>query len=141
MVLALAWGPAVGAKVVPFQVAAPVGAVCVVIGAVLFGDRKAHVYGGFLHDLSDLQDLPEMTLFAMFWGPFVMLIWQAVALWWKVPIVPYLGFGRALFPSAAHCTYRLPSALTVAVSVLSQWPTRQLTGALHNQAAVRSVPK
>ena len=72
------------------------GAVCAVIGALLFGDRTAYLYGGYLNDWTQLQNLPELTLYSMLWWPFVLLIWQILALWWQVPVVPYLGFGERL---------------------------------------------
>lgn len=93
--LSLAWGPAIGAKVVGFEVAAPVGAVCAVVGAILFGDRNAPIYGGYLKSYTVLQDLPELTIYAMMWWPLVLLIWQVMALYWQVPVVPYLGFGES----------------------------------------------
>ncbi|KAL0025852.1 hypothetical protein WJX79_006740 [Trebouxia sp. C0005] len=98
--LALAWGPAVGSKVIRFQVAAPLCAVCAVIGVVLFGDRNAPAYGGYLNSWTELQDLPELTLYSMLWWPLVMLIWQSMALWWQVPVVPYLGFASAMAGTA-----------------------------------------
>lgn len=76
--------------------AAPLCAVCAVIGVVLFGDRNAPAYGGYLNSWTELQDLPELTLYSMLWWPLVMLIWQSMALWWQVPVVPYLGFGNEL---------------------------------------------
>ncbi|DBA79747.1 hypothetical protein WJX77_003194 [Trebouxia sp. C0004] len=98
--LALAWGPAVGAKVIRFQVAAPMCAVCAVIGVLLFGDRTAPAYGGYLTSWTVLQDLPKLTLYSMLWWPLVMLIWQFMALWWQVPVVPYLGFASAMAGTA-----------------------------------------
>jgi len=82
--------------VIRFQVAAPMCAVCAVIGVLLFGDRTAPAYGGYLNSWTVLQDLPELTLYSMLWWPLVMLIWQFMALWWQVPVVPYLGFGNEL---------------------------------------------
>ncbi len=71
-------------------------AVCAVIGVLLFGDRTAPAFGGYLNAWTELQDLPELTLYSMLWWPLVMLIWQFMALWWQVPVVPYLGFGNEL---------------------------------------------
>ncbi len=71
-------------------------AVCAVIGVLFFGDRTAPAYGGYLNSWTELQDLPELTLYSMLWWPLVMLIWQFMALWWQVPVVPYLGFGNEL---------------------------------------------
>lgn len=101
--LALAWGPVVGAKAIKYQVAAPLGAMCAVVGALLFGDRSAPAYGGYLKNWTVLQDLPELTIYAMLWGPLVLLIWQVLALWWQVPVVPYLGFGK-MCSRSLHCT-------------------------------------
>lgn len=92
--LALAWGPVIGAKVVRYHFAAPVCAACAIVGALLFGERSASLYGGYLKKWSELQDLPELTLYSMVWPPVVLFVWQAVALWWQVPVVPYLGFGE-----------------------------------------------
>ncbi|DBA83573.1 TPA: hypothetical protein ACH3X2_006488 [Trebouxia sp. C0005] len=36
----------------------------------------------------------------MLWWPLVMLIWQSMALWWQVPVVPYLGFASAMAGTA-----------------------------------------
>ena len=94
--LALAWGPTIGAKAVSYQVAAPAGALCAFIGALLFGERSAPLYGGYLHDWSELKILPELTMYSMIWPPIVALIWQALALWWQVPVIYYLGHGETL---------------------------------------------
>ncbi|DBB04960.1 TPA: hypothetical protein ACH3X3_010239 [Trebouxia sp. C0006] len=98
--LALAWGPVVGSKVISFQVAAPMCAVSAIVGVLLFGDRTAPAFGGYLNAWTELQDLPELTLYSMLWWPLVMLIWQFMALWWQVPVVPYLGFASAMAGTA-----------------------------------------
>ena len=71
-------------------------AVSAIVGVLLFGDRTAPAFGGYLNAWTELQDLPELTLYSMLWWPLVMLIWQFMALWWQVPVVPYLGFGNEL---------------------------------------------
>lgn len=78
------------------QVAAPAGALCAFIGALLFGEKAAPIFGGYLYDMSELTILPELTLYSLIWPPIVFLLWQALALWWQVPVVHYLGFGEAL---------------------------------------------
>lgn len=94
--LALAWGPAVGSGCITYQVAAPAGALCAFIGALLFGEKSAPLFGGFLYDMSELEILPELTLYSLIWPPMVFLLWQALALWWQVPVIHYVGFGEAL---------------------------------------------
>lgn len=92
--LALAWGPAIGARIFPYRQAAPLGALFAFVGAVLFGDRSAPIFAGYLNkNWAVAQDLPELTLYSMMWWPLVLLLWQVAALRWQVPIVPYLGYG------------------------------------------------
>lgn len=79
-----------------YQVAAPTGALCAFIGALLFGERSAALYGGYLYDWSALKILPELTMYSMIWPSLVVLLWQALALWWQVPVIHYLGHGGRL---------------------------------------------
>lgn len=101
-----------------YQVAAPVCALCAFIGALLFGERSAPLFGGYLYDLSGLQVLPDLTLYSMMWPPLVLLAWQALALWWQVPVVHYLGFGGMLdksHPCLLTCTAQRISKIINAV--------------------------
>ena len=100
--IALAWGPTIGSKVVKYQVAAPTAALCAFIGALLFGERSAPLYGGYLYDWSVLKIFPELTMYSMIWPPIVVLLWQALALWWQVPVIHYLGYGETL-NKHSHC--------------------------------------
>ena len=90
----MAWVPGIGARIVKYQIAAPLVAVSALIGALLFGDRLAPVYGGYLNThWTVTQDLPELTLYAMMAWPAVLLVWLVTALWMQIPAVPYLGYG------------------------------------------------
>ena len=112
--VALAWGPAIGAKVIRYELAAPIAAFFAALGAVLFGTRNVPTYSGYLKDWQELKDFPEMSQAALLWPPVAIIGWQLLSLYYQEPAVHHLGFGMSLSNfSASAALHVLSPALPI----------------------------
>ena len=81
---------------VRYQVAAPLSVVFAALGVILFGARTVPLYGGFVKHWQDLLDFPEMIQEGLVWPTAVIIGWQLLSLYFRIPVVQNLGFGKQL---------------------------------------------
>ena len=79
---------------VRYQAAAPLSAVFAALGVILFGVRTVPLYGGFVKHWQELLDFPEMVQEALVWPTPVIIGWQLLSLYYRIPVVQNLGFGK-----------------------------------------------
>ena len=87
------WGPALGAKAVPFKIALVLGVICQSLGVLVFGPEEYNLYGGLLDQSKKLAPYPRVTLYSLMWIVLTPVIWQALAIWQKTLVPAYLGTG------------------------------------------------
>jgi len=87
------WGPALGAKVVPYRTALVLGLICQSLGLIVFGPEGYPVFGGFIDQTSKFATYPRLTMYSLMWIVATPVIWQALAVWQKTIVPPYLGVG------------------------------------------------
>ena len=80
---------------VKYEHAAPIAAVCAALGVVLFGTRSVPTFGGYLKGWQGLQDFPEMAQEALVCPPLIIIGWQLLSLYYRVPVVHHLGYGKS----------------------------------------------
>ncbi|KAL0031297.1 hypothetical protein WJX79_001595 [Trebouxia sp. C0005] len=85
------WGPALGAKAVPFKIALVLGVICQSLGVLVFGPEEYNLYGGLLDQSKKLAPYPRVTLYSLMWIVLTPVIWQALAIWQKTLVPAYLG--------------------------------------------------
>ena len=93
---AICWGPALGAKAVPFKIALVLGVICQSLGVLVFGPEEHSLYGGLLDQSNKLAPYPGVTLYSLMWIVVTPVIWQALAIWQKTLVPAYLGTGTSL---------------------------------------------
>ncbi len=87
------WGPALGAKAVPFKTALVLGVICQSLGVLIFGAEEYTVYGGLQDQSKKLAPCPRVTMYSLMWIVVTPVIWQALAIWQKTLVPAYLGTG------------------------------------------------
>jgi len=87
------WGPALGAKVVPYRTALVLGLICQSLGLIVFGPEGYPVFGGFIDQRSKFATYPRLTMYSLMWIVATPVIWQALAVWQRTIVPPYLGVG------------------------------------------------
>ena len=90
---ATCWGPALGAKAVPFKVALVLGVICQSLGVLVFGPEEYIVYGGLLDESNKLAPYPREAMYSLMWIVVTPVIWQALSIWQKTLVPAYLGTG------------------------------------------------
>ncbi|KAL0049121.1 hypothetical protein WJX82_007032 [Trebouxia sp. C0006] len=119
------WGPALGAKVVPYRTALVLGLICQSLGLIVFGPEGYPVFGGFIDQTSKFAAYPRLTMYSLMWIVATPVIWQALAVWQKTIVPPYLGvvastIGAALvFPGAGALDFGTTSLSPPFVTGLS----------------------
>jgi len=112
------WGPALGAKAVPFKIALVLGVICQSLGVLVFGPEEYIVYGGLLDQSNKLAPHPREAMYSLMWIVVTPVIWQALSIWQKTLVPAYLGTGALqplLFASAPCVSVQL--ALIVCAQV------------------------
>lgn len=110
--IAICWGPVLGAKAVKYRSAVLLGCICQHAGVLAFGPRTYPVYGGFLSSVFRLQAQPGLTLYSIMWTLITPVVWQFLAIRWRVLVPVYLGSGKISFV----VTLPLQSAASIAAS-------------------------
>lgn len=87
------WGPVLGAKVVPYRIALLLGLICHSLGLIVFGPEAYPVFGGYIDQRSNFATYPRLTMYSLMWIVVTPVIWQALAVWQRTIVPPYLGVG------------------------------------------------
>lgn len=110
--IAICWGPVLGAKAFKYRSAVLLGCIGQLVGVLAFGPRNYTVYGGFLSSVLKLDAHPGLTLYATMWTLITPVVWQFLAIRWRILVPIYLGFGKILFVR----TLGMQSAASIATS-------------------------
>lgn len=102
--VAICWGPALGAKAVKYRSAVLLGCISQLAGVLAFGPRTYTVYGGFLSSVFTLDAQPRLTLYAIMWTVITPVVWQFLAIRWRVLVPVYLGTGKISICADFGCT-------------------------------------
>ncbi|KAL0049305.1 hypothetical protein WJX82_010880 [Trebouxia sp. C0006] len=110
------WGPALGAKAVPFKVALVLGVICQSLGVLVFGPEEYIVYGGLLDESNKLAPYPREAMYSLMWIVVTPVIWQALSIWQKTLVPAYLGTVAStagailVFPGGAALEFGMTSS-------------------------------
>lgn len=106
------WGPVIGAKAITYRTAVLLGIACELVGVLVFGPRVAAVYNGILTDWTVLKSSPGLTLYALMWAEIALVTWQFLAIWKRILVPVYLGFGTFPVPFLPACPLPFPATCT-----------------------------
>ena len=91
--MANCWGPALGAKLIPYKAALILALIFQSLGAIVFGPEAYTVNGGLLVQWNKLAPYPGVTMYSLMWIVVTPVVWQALAIRQKTLLPAYLMTG------------------------------------------------
>ncbi|KAL3134291.1 Na+/Pi symporter [Trebouxia sp. C0009 RCD-2024] len=124
--LAIVWGPAIGAKAVSYRTAVMFGLVCQLLGLLAYGSQTVATYWGTLDDYTSLQPRPDLAAYSLMWTCVCVTIWQALAIWKRVLVPADLGNAASIIGAA----FIYPGLKVISSEGVTQPSTSFLIGVL-----------